>query len=115
MRRVLQLVRRGIPWILRCIALTFYHGPKRLMTSRISVKCAAMIVTMCLPALLSSAILTLPAMIFQSPHQNAYFQFASVLEQDPSRWLVVVLSTICALTSLAIPAAMPAPSKPTLY
>jgi len=106
---------RGLPLVKRYLRLTFIHGPKQLLTSRISVKCAAVIVAMCSPSLLFCGMLTIPAMIFQSPHQNAYFQFARVLERDPSRWIVLILVGICALMSLAIPATMPKPREASLY
>jgi hypothetical protein len=108
-------VTRSLPILKRYLALTFVRGPKQLLTSRISVKCAAIVVAMCSPSLLLCAMLTLPAMIFQSPHQNAYFQFAQVLEHDPARWFVLVLAGVCAIMSLAIPATMPEPSETSLY
>jgi hypothetical protein len=53
-------------------------------------------------------LLTLPALLFQSPQHNAYFHFARVLDGDPLRWLVLALVTACALLALVIPATMPA-------
>lgn len=108
-------VSRTLPHVKRYLRLTFISGPKQLLTSRISGKCAAIIVAMCSPSLLFCSMLTIPAMVFQSPHQNAYFQFAHVLERDPTRWVVLVLGGICALMSLAVPATMPAPRESSLY
>ena len=88
---------------------TIYLGPKVLLTSRITGKCAAFMMLMCAPSLLFCSLLTLPALIFQSPQQHAYFQFSRVLEQDPSRWAVLLLVSICTLMSLAVPANMAAP------
>ena len=91
------------------LRLTFIAGPKVLFTSRISGKCAALMVMMCSPSLVFFSVLTIPPILFQSPQQNAYFYFAGILNQDPSRWLVLLLAAICTVLSLAIPATMPTP------
>jgi hypothetical protein len=88
----------------------FIQGPLLLLTSRISVKCAAMMTALCMPALLCWAILTVPGLIFQSPQQHAYFYFSKILNEDPTRWLVLLLAGVCALLALAVPAVMPSPS-----
>jgi hypothetical protein len=62
---------------------------------------------MCSPALLFSAIYILPAILFRSPHQNAYYYFSGMLEQDPIRWYVLIAAGVCAILSLAIPATIP--------
>lgn len=85
----------------------FIQGPRLLLTSRISVKCAAMMMALCMPSLLCCAILTIPAWIFQSPQQQAYFYFAKMLNEDPTRWLVLALAGLCTLLALAVPAALP--------
>ena len=64
--------------------MLFFIGPRQLLTSRISGKCAAAMVAMCTPSLLCSAILTIPAMLFQSPQQHAYFDLSRGLEGDPA-------------------------------
>jgi hypothetical protein len=105
----------GLPHAQHYLRLTFISGPRQLLTSRISVTCAAFMAMMCAPALLFSSILTIPAMIFQSPQQNAYFHFSKVLEQDPTRWVVLLLAGLCAVMSMAVPATMPAPSETIEY
>jgi hypothetical protein len=85
----------------------FLQGPRLLLTSRISVKCATMMTALCMPALLCWTILTIPGLIFQSPQQHAYFYFAKVLNEDPTRWLVLLLAGACVLFSLAVPAVLP--------
>jgi hypothetical protein len=87
----------------------FIQGPRLLLTSRISVKCAAMMTILCMPSLLCCSILTIPGVIFQSPQQQAYFHFAKILEDDPTRWLAMLLAGLSALFALAVPAALPAP------
>lgn len=65
-----------------------------------------MMMFLCSPSILLCAVLTIPAMLFQSPNQEAYFYFSKVLEQDPSRWLAMPLAVVCTLVALAIPATM---------
>ena len=105
----------SLPYAKHYLRLTFISGPKQLLTSRISGTCAAFMAMMCAPALLFCSILTIPAMIFQSPQQNAYFHFAKVLEQDPTRWVVLLLAGLCAVMSMAVPATMPAPRETIEY
>ena len=92
--------------------MIFYKGPRQLLTSRISGKCAFMMAAMCAPSLLFCSLLTIPALLFQSPDQHAYFYFSKILNEDPSRWLVLLLAGLCAMISLAIPATMSAQRAP---
>jgi hypothetical protein len=89
--------------------LTFISGPRVLLTSQISVKCALSMIVMCMPALIFTALLTLPALIFESPQQHAYFYFSRVLDQDPTRWFVLFLASLCVILSLSLPATMKRP------
>ena len=97
------------------LRLTFVCGPKVLFTSRISGKCAFIMMLMTAPSLLFCALLIIPGLIFQSPHQQAYFYFSSMLDKDPARWVVLCLAGFCTLMSLAIPATMRASSTPIRY
>lgn len=108
-------VDHGLWRVLRFLKLIFISGPRVLLTSQISIKCAVAMIIMCLPALSFSALLTLPGLVFQSPQQNAYFYFAKVLEQDPTRWIVLSLTGLCVLLSLALPATMERPTSTTGY
>lgn len=99
----------------RFLRLMFVTGPKVLFTSRISGKCALIMTVMCSPALLFCFILTVPGMVFQSPHQHAYYYFSRVLNEDPTRWIALLLAGVCALLSLAIPATMAVPTQPIRY
>jgi hypothetical protein len=112
---VKTLIKRGQPHAKHFLWRTFVVGPKLLFTSRISGKCAAIMMLMCTPSLLFCSILTFPALMFQSPQQHAYFYFSKVLDQDPSRWIVLLLAGICALLSLAAPARMPTPHISVSY
>jgi hypothetical protein len=105
----------GIPRVKRYLRLMFFSGPKLLLTSRISGKCALIMMIMCMPALLFSFILTVPGMVFQSPYQHAYFYFSQVINEDPTRWIVLLLAGVCALMSLAVPATLTEPKAPIRY
>jgi len=94
----------GFSSVKHYLRLTLISGPKVLLTSRISGKCAFIMSLMCAPSLIFCLMLTVPALIFQSPHQQAYFYFSMVLNDDPYRWVVLALSGICTLLSLAVPA-----------
>lgn len=96
---------RRIVGILKSVTLMFLLGPRNLLTSRISVKSAAMMMAMCAPSLLFCALLTIPALIFHSPQQQAYFYFARLVNEDPVRWIALALAAACAVLSLAVPAA----------
>lgn len=105
--RLIHLVTsRCLPHVKHDLELTFICGPKLLLTSRISGKCAAIMTMMCIPSLFCCFILTIPGFIFQSPQQNAYYYFSKVLNEDPARWIVLLLAGTCTLMSLAIPATM---------
>jgi hypothetical protein len=105
-RAIYQATSRCLRHMKRDLELTFICGPKLLLTSRISGKCAAIMTMMCIPSLVCCFILTIPGFIFQSPQQNAYFYFSKVLNEDPARWIVLLLAGTCTLMSLAIPATM---------
>lgn len=97
------------------LRVTFISGPKILLTSRISPKCALIMALMCTPSLLLCTLLTLPDLLFQSPHQQAFFYFSKVLNEDPDHWIVLFLTGVCTLISLAVPATLPETSKPIRY
>ena len=63
-----------------------------------------MMIMLCAPALLFCAMLTIPALLFPSPQQQAYFYFSEVLNHDPSRWIGLILAGVCAIIALAVPA-----------
>lgn len=114
-RGLKSALHRSAPHVRRFLKLTFIQGPTQLLTSRISGKCAAVMVALCSPALLFSALITIPTLIFQSPDQNAYFHFARVVEHDPSRWALLVLAAVCTLMALAVPATMPEPKESDFF
>lgn len=110
-----QAIGRSIPSAGRFLRSVFFFGPKQLFTSRISIKCAGFIAALCAPSLLCCSLLTIPAFLFQSPEQHAYYYFSQLINEDPTRWLVIFLATVCAILSLAVPAFMPPPRFSTDY
>jgi hypothetical protein len=104
-----QVIGRAMPSVERFLRSVIFHGPKQLFTSRISSKCAGFMAALCAPSLLCCSLLTIPAFLFQSPEQQAYFYFSQMLNGDPAHWLVVFLAAVCAILALAVPALMPPP------
>ena len=47
-----QTTSHGFPRMLEYLKLTFISGPKVLITSQISLKCAAVMILMCTPTLI---------------------------------------------------------------
>ncbi len=94
----------GLAQLKHLLWLTCVRGPKLLLTSRISVKCAILMILMIAPSLVYCFMLTVPGLIFQSPQQQAYFYFSRVLNEDPTRWIVLLLAATCTFLSLAVPA-----------
>ena len=97
------LAKKRFPSPFRLLCLVLFAGPKRLLTERLSFKCAALMVLMCIPSLLICAMLTLPGLIFQSPHQQAYYYFSQMLVRDQLVWFVFGLTAACTVLSLAMP------------
>jgi hypothetical protein len=95
--------------LVRLLRITFMSGPFLLFTERLSLKHAWIMIMLCVPALLLTAVLVIPPLLFTSPEQNAYFQFAKVINSDPTRLLVLALAGVCAVVALAVPATAPKP------
>ncbi len=99
----------------RLLHLTFICGPRLLLTTQLSAKNASLMILLCAPALLFCSMLIIPAMIFQSPQQQAYFYFAQILNQDPIRWVILAFAGVCAVMALAVPAMVPKPFTAVRY
>ena len=96
--------------MMRILRLTFISGPFLLFTTRLSSKNASIMIMLCIPALLLAAMLTIPSILFDSPEQNAYYEFAHAINGDPTRLVILALAGICAVLALAVPATAPQPS-----
>jgi hypothetical protein len=90
--------------LFRMIAFVLIRIPCSLFRGRLTLVSGIQMVLLALPALMCSALLTLPSMLFQSPHHRAYYYFSQSIEADPARWYALGLATVCALIALAIPA-----------
>lgn len=66
----------------------------------------------CVPSLFYCAMLTIPGAVFNSPDYQAYFYFSKVLNDDPGHWVVLVITGLCTLFALALPATMPEKPMP---
>jgi hypothetical protein len=95
--------------IMRLLRLTFVSGPRLLFTTRLSIKSASIMILLCAPALFLVLLTTVPSLIFDSPEQRAYYEFANILVKDPVQFAVLPLAALCALIALAVPATAPRP------
>lgn len=84
-------------------ALRFLAGPVRLVTAQFNFRNAVCLVALSVPALLVTALLTLPAFLFNTPQHNEYFEFAKQLDQGGERWFAMGLSACCCLFCFAVP------------
>ena len=117
-RRVKYAVSPGIftpKCIARMLRLTFISGPRLLLTTRLSAKNASLMILLCAPALLFCSMLIIPALLFQSPQQQAYFYFAQMLNHDPIRWVILAFAGVFAVMALAVPAMIPKPITAVRY
>jgi hypothetical protein len=86
------------------LALRLLTSPIRLVKAQFTRRNAVCLVALSVPALLVTLLLTLPALLFNTPQHNEYFEFAKELNQGCDRWLAVGLSACCSLFAFAIPA-----------
>ena len=84
-------------------ALRFLAGPIRLVTAQFNRRNAVCLVALSVPALLVTALLTLPAFLFNTPQHNEYFEFANQLNHGGERWFAMGLSACCCLFCFAVP------------
>jgi len=85
-------------------SLRFLSGPFRLVTAQFNSRNAIFMTALCVPALLVTALLTLPAFLFNTPQHNEYFEFAKQLSSGGDRWVALGLSACCSFLCFAIPA-----------
>jgi hypothetical protein len=113
MRSALRMLFRVslLKALIRVIRISFISGPWMMLTGTLGLKNSALMILLCIPSLLFCGMLTLPGMLFQSPQQGAYFHFSRILEQDPSRWLILALASVCVVMALALPACSQKPSE----
>ncbi|MEK7952092.1 hypothetical protein [Luteolibacter soli] len=81
----------------------FIDGPRLLLTGRFSHREAAFIAISALPALLALGLITLPALLFDSPQQNAFYHFGQYLKGENTAMMPMALGVISALFSFRFP------------
>ena len=86
------------------LAFRLLTGPIRLFKAQFTRRNAVCLVALSVPALLVTLLLTLPALLFNTPQHNEYFEFAKQLDQGGDRWLALGLSACCSFFALALPA-----------
>lgn len=84
-------------------SLRYLSGPVRLVTAQFNRRNAFFMTVLCVPALLVTALLTLPAFIFNTPQHNEYFEFAKQLNNGGDRWVALGLSACCSLLCFVVP------------
>jgi len=92
-------------------SLRLLSGPVRLVTAQFNRRNAFFIAVLCVPALLVTALLTLPAFIFNTPQHNEYFEFAKQLNNGGDRWVALGLSACCSFLCFVVPADPAAAAK----
>ena len=116
--RCQALIDRAKPYTARCQPLIdrvksytaqsprlsrFIEGPSRLLTARFNRRNAVFMVALSIPALLVTALLTLPELLFNTPQHNEYYEFAKQLNHSGDRWVAMGLSACCSFFCFAIP------------
>jgi len=88
----------GLLWLL------LIKAPVSLFTTRLSPALALQMILLTLPALLCTALMTIPSFLFHSPEHHAFYYFSQSIEVDPIRWFALGLATICSFIALTVPA-----------
>ena len=81
----------------------FIDGPRLLLTGRFTHREAAFIAMSALPALMAVALITLPAYLFDSPQQNAFYHFGQCLKADNMSLIPMAFGVLSAFFSFRFP------------
>jgi hypothetical protein len=81
----------------------FIDGPRLLLTGRFTHREAMFIAISALPALLAVALITLPALLFNSPQQNAFYHFGQCLKGENASLIPMVFGVVSSLFSFRFP------------
>jgi hypothetical protein len=81
----------------------FIDGPRLLLTGRFTHREAAFIAMSALPALLAVALITLPAYLFSSPQQNAFYHFGQCLKGESFALLPMAVGVVSSLFGFRFP------------
>lgn len=78
-------------------------GPRLLLTGRFTHREAAFIAISALPALMAVALITLPAYLFDSPQQNAFYHFGQCLKGENMSLIPMGFGVLSSLFSFRFP------------
>jgi len=81
----------------------FIDGPRLLLTGRFTHREAMFIAMSAMPALLAVALITLPAYLFDSPQQNAFYHFGQYLKSENFALIPMVIGVVSSLFSFRFP------------
>jgi|GEM_PF-3434702 len=85
------------------LRIAYTDGVKALVAGRYSPRQAAYIMCASLPALMGVAVVTLPALLFPSPSNEAFYHFANILSHDPVALIPTVIGAISTTIGLKLP------------
>lgn len=86
------------------IRAIFFVGPVLLLTTQLSLRAAIFMLTGVLPGLICPLVLLVPPWLFPSPQSHAYYYFGQMIHNHPLFWVPLVLSALCTVASLGMPA-----------
>ncbi len=81
----------------------YVDGTRAIIAGRYNRRQAAIIIAAMLPVLLTTAVITVPMILFPTEGHKAYFQFASILNTDPTSLIPLVIGTVTATLGLKVP------------
>ncbi|HEY1120015.1 MAG TPA: hypothetical protein VGE67_00380 [Haloferula sp.] len=81
----------------------FIDGPRLLLTGRFSHREAAFIAISAIPALLALGCIMLPAYLFDSPQQNAFYYFGQCLKGESIGLIPMIFGVISSIFGFRFP------------
>ena len=85
------------------LRICYTDGVRALIAGKYSRRQAAYIMISALPALLGVALVTVPALLFPNPGNQALYHFAHTLSNDPASLLPTVIGTISTTLGFRLP------------
>ncbi len=97
--RAKETLRRTPAFLKTC----YVDGLLAIIGGRYSRRQAALIITAMLPVLLTTALITVPLILFPTEGHRAYFQFASILSTEPVSLIPMLIGSVSATLGLKVP------------
>ncbi len=82
---------------------TFIRSPIRLVNHGITTRSFAFMCAGLIPLLAAAFMIAVPAMVFNTPNQQAYFFFARMLQSDAASLIPVLLGLLSLIVALRFP------------